>query len=254
MERCRRRKTRISLSEPHTVRSNDANVEGMPDVAFLLIFLANLQLWFNLQHNSSVKADIDRNLAGQPIRFAAMPGPPISSLSPFMVGGAVDWCVMMSSLDASLSVLSESGRMAESEKRSPQQPPHAHTDHGFRMVVTDFELAFYSNYMLIIKCMLSDVAVSLMRIVLLAKGKILMLLTHALFVGTLHMSGFRGGVEIVVALHGRFIDMLKKKEDDVKGGELLFCGTTCSCIGTTGLLSESVIYDMMHMKMLCYGV
>ncbi|GKE27136.1 hypothetical protein Tco_1442520, partial [Tanacetum coccineum] len=30
---------------------------------------------------------------------------PISSLPPFMVGGAVDWCVMMSSLDASLSVM-----------------------------------------------------------------------------------------------------------------------------------------------------
>ncbi|GKA76173.1 probable protein phosphatase 2C 11, partial [Tanacetum coccineum] len=90
-----------SLSEPHTVRSNAANVEGMPDVAFLLILLANLQLWFNLQHDLLM-------------RISSLPPfmPPISSLPPFMVGGVVDWYVMMSSLDASLSVVcSHAGRI-----------------------------------------------------------------------------------------------------------------------------------------------
>ncbi|GJV39253.1 hypothetical protein Tco_1417693 [Tanacetum coccineum] len=45
--------------------------------------------------NRACRVEVIRILAGQP---------PISSLPPFMVGGAVDWCVMMSSLDASLSV------------------------------------------------------------------------------------------------------------------------------------------------------
>ncbi|GJZ60956.1 probable protein phosphatase 2C 11 [Tanacetum coccineum] len=80
-----------SLSEPHTVRSNAANVEGMPDVAFLLILLANLQpwrgklldlqLWFNLQHGLLMR---------------------ISSLPPFMVCDVVDRFVPKITLDGFL--------------------------------------------------------------------------------------------------------------------------------------------------------
>ncbi|GKC33039.1 hypothetical protein Tco_1040333, partial [Tanacetum coccineum] len=68
--------------------------------------------------------------------------------------------------------------MAESEKRSPQQPPQAHTDHGFRTVVKAF-------------------------------GQSLESLRPAIVVAGTNIIrfGFRGGVEIVAALHGRFIDM-----------------------------------------------
>ncbi|GJW80236.1 hypothetical protein Tco_0144211 [Tanacetum coccineum] len=38
----------------------------------------------------------------------------------------------------------ESGRMAESEERLPQQPPQAHTDHGFRTMSTSVPSSDYS--------------------------------------------------------------------------------------------------------------
>ncbi|GJZ02015.1 retrovirus-related pol polyprotein from transposon TNT 1-94 [Tanacetum coccineum] len=94
--------------------------------------------------------------------------------------------------------------MAESEKRSPQQPPQAHTDQGFRTVSITLHYITPTIFMRF-TCYIGLLQVK-------AFGKSLESLRPAIVVGGTNIirSGFRGGVEIVAALHGRFINMGKE--------------------------------------------
>ncbi|GJR05910.1 hypothetical protein Tco_0528894 [Tanacetum coccineum] len=68
-------------------------------------------------------------MAGQTNRFASMAG----QINTF--AAKAGQLIRFAAMGCVYNKLSESGRMAESEKRSPQQPPQAHTDHGFRTVL-----------------------------------------------------------------------------------------------------------------------
>ncbi|GKB03476.1 reverse transcriptase [Tanacetum coccineum] len=85
--------------------------------------------------NKACIVEVIRILAGQP---------PISSLSPFMVGGAVDWCVMMSSLDASLSV----GRSFIAVKELVRKGCKWNIGHGCSVNVPRGEFSCKSTYLL----------------------------------------------------------------------------------------------------------